>query len=460
MNKTSTENLKVVTRFAPSPTGYKHLGNYRTALFSYIFAKQHNGSFILRIEDTDKARNKKEFEENIYETLEWLRLPYEKKYIQSEHIEAHKKYLHQMINSGHAYISKEEAKDGSGKINELVRFKNPNIKVSFIDIIRGTVEIDTTDLGDFVIAKNLDEPLFHLAVVVDDFEAGVTHVLRGEDHVSNTPRHVLIQRAIGAPVPQYAHLPLLFTTERSKMSSRKGALPPTHYRELGYLPEAMINYLSLLGWHPSDDKEIFTFEEIIERFDLSKVQKASAVFDEVKLKWVNKEHMLRLPISEYEEGVKRFISPELKKIAAFIEVFPRMIGTLRERLQYFGEIKEMETAGELQYFFMIPSYDPALLLCAPKMRKGKEEVTLTDLKPIFEKTLDLLAEINESNWNTESIKKSVWAYAEEQGRGLVLWALRVALSGKERSPDPFTLAYIVGKSSTLERLSAALKSIQ
>lgn len=458
MKKTSTD--KVVTRFAPSPTGFKHAGNYRTALFSYIFAKQHGGSFVLRIEDTDKARNKKEYEENIYETLQWLNLPYDKVYIQSANLEKHKEYLHKMIESGHAYISKEEAKDGSGKINELVRFKNPNTKVVFEDIIRGTIETDTTDLGDFVIAKNLDEPLFHLAVVVDDFEAGVTHILRGEDHVSNTPRHILIQQAIGAPVPKYAHLPLLFTAERSKMSARKGAVSPTVYRDRGYLSSALVNYLSLLGWHPSDDQEIFTFEEIIGRFDLSKVQKASAVFDEVKLKWVNREHMLKLSEAEYKSELLKYISDDIKSHQNFEAIFQKLFSNIRERISYFGEVSEMESSGELSYFFTSPSYDPNLLLCAPKMRKGKEDFTLKDLVPTLEKTKELLSGLEESKWNAESIKETLWPYAEAEGRGLILWAMRVALSGKERSPDPFTLAYILGKETTLLRLSGAVKSIQ
>ena len=169
---------KVVTRFAPSPTGYLHLGAYRTAIFSYLYAKKHKGTFVLRIEDTDRERSAKEFEENIIESLKWLGLSYDKFYRQSEHVDIHKTYLEKMIKEGSAYLSKEEAKDGSGEIKEVIRFKNPNIDVSFQDEIKGKVTMNTEDLGDFVIAKNMNEPLFHLAVVVDDFEAGITHVIR------------------------------------------------------------------------------------------------------------------------------------------------------------------------------------------------------------------------------------------------------------------------------------------
>src|SRR3989344_4963809 len=199
MEEKTTE--KVVTRFAPSPTGFLHLGNYRTAIFAYLYAKKHNGSFVLRIEDTDKERSKKEYEENIVESLKWLGLSYDEFYRQSERLDRHKFYLEKMIKDGNAYISKEKAKDGSDVIKELVRFKNPNIEVTFRDEIKGEVTMNTTDLGDFVIARNLNEPLFHLAVVVDDFVALVTHIIRGEDNTSNTPRQILIQRAIGAPTP-------------------------------------------------------------------------------------------------------------------------------------------------------------------------------------------------------------------------------------------------------------------
>ncbi|MEN9649523.1 MAG: hypothetical protein RL094_490 [Candidatus Parcubacteria bacterium] len=445
---------KVVTRFAPSPTGYKHVGNYRTALFDYIYAKQHGGSFVLRIEDTDKARNKPEFEQNIYDTLNWLGLSYDKVYIQTKNIDTQRTYLKQLIEKGLAYVSPEEAKDGSGKINELIRFNNPNEKVSFTDLIRGTVEMDTTDLGDFIIAKNIDEPIFHFAVVVDDFDAGVTHILRGEDHISNTPRHVLIQRALGAPTPIYAHFPLVNAPDRTKLSSRKGAAHPTQYMEKGYLPIGLINYLCLLGWHPVGDNEVLTLEEIIAQFDLSKVQKASAIFDEVRLKWFNKEHCKRLSDAEYTEWVMKFLPTKYQEFVKNSDILTRLMPTLREKISYFGELAEMEETGDLEYFFMKPSYDTALLLCPEKLRKGKD-VTIKDLDPIFTRTSELLSSIEASDWTAEKIKEILWPYADETGRGLVLWALRAALSGKEKSPDPFVLSYIVGKDETLARISKA-----
>jgi len=280
-----SESKQVVVRMAPSPTGNFHVGGARTALYNFLFAKKNNGKFILRIEDTDKERSKKEFEDDILESIEWLGFKYDELYKQSERGEVYKKYIEKMLVDGLVYESEEEGK-------KLIRFKNPNKKIKFNDIIRGEIEFDTTELLDFVIAKSVDEPLYHLAVVIDDFESGITHVIRGEDHISNTPRQILIQEAIGAPRPLYAHLPLILAPDRSKLSKRKHgeSVSLDFYREKGYSSAAVINYLALLGWNPGTEQEIFTLEELIEVFDLARVHKGGAVFDEKKLAWVNRKH--------------------------------------------------------------------------------------------------------------------------------------------------------------------------
>lgn len=273
---------KVITRMAPSPTGNFHVGGARTALFNFLFAKKNNGKFILRIEDTDKERSKKEFEDDIFESLEWLGLKHDEFYRQSERGGVYKSYIEKMLDNGSVY----EAED------KVIRFKNPNKKVKFDDLVRGEIQFDTTELKDFVIAKSIDEPLYHLAVVIDDFESGITHVIRGEDHISNTPRQILIQEAIGAPRPLYAHLPLILAQDRSKLSKRKHgeSVSLDYYRNKGYSTEAVINYLALLGWNPGTEQEIFTLDELIKVFDLSKVHKGGAIFDEKKLAWVNRKH--------------------------------------------------------------------------------------------------------------------------------------------------------------------------
>ncbi len=414
---TQDTEQKVVTRFAPSPTGLLHLGTFRTAIFSYLYARKNNGKFILRIEDTDRARNKKEYEDNILESLEWLGLEYDELYRQSDNLDRHRYFLNKMIEEGKAYVSREEAKDGSGIIKEIVRFKNPNEVVSFHDEIKGMVTIDTTDLGDFVIAKNINEPLFHLAVIVDDFEEGVTHVIRGEDHVSNTPRHVLLQRAIGAPTPVYAHLPLVLGPDKLKLSKRRGAKPVLQYRDEGFLPEAILNGVTFVGWNPGTEKEVFTKNELKEAFDLEKVQKSPAVFSEEKLEWFNKEHIKLLPREEQDERVRKEVMCE------------------------FGKIEKFEKES---------------LICPEKLRKGKE-VSYDEVKAHLQVVIEKLETIPNDDFTAEKIKDAVWDYATEHGRGVVLWAMRFALSGREKSPDPFMIAGTIGKDETLSRLRHATK---
>jgi glutamyl/glutaminyl-tRNA synthetase len=253
-------NNEVVTRFAPSPTGHLNIGGVRTGIFAYLFARHNKGKFVLRIEDTDRERSKKEYEESIIESMHWLGLGYDVMYRQSDNIARYEELLHTLVDKNLAYISKEEPKEEGGR-TEVIRFRNPKKAVTFDDAVRGAISFDTTELGDFVIAKSFTEPLFHFAVVVDDWDEGVTHVVRGEDHISNTPRQMLIQDALGAPHPVYAHLPLIVGGDKSKLSKRKGAKPLVEYRELGFLPEAILNYNAFLGWHPDGEKELYSKEE-------------------------------------------------------------------------------------------------------------------------------------------------------------------------------------------------------
>lgn len=433
----------VVTRFAPSPTGKLHSGAYRTGIFSYLYARHHGGRFVLRIEDTDKERSTKEYEENILESLEWLGLEYDEFYRQSEHVERHKEVLLKMIEDGHAYISKEEAKDGSGVIKEIVRFKNPNIDVTFTDEIKGEVTMHTEDLGDFVIAKNINEPLFHLAVVVDDFDAGITHVIRGEDHVSNTPRQILIQRAIGAPTPVYAHLPLVLGEDKQKLSKRKGALAVTEYRDLGYLPEAILNMVSLVGWNPGTEQELFTKDELIKEFHLSKVQKSPAVFNPEKLNWFNKEYIKKLSSDEFWNYTEKFVPAEFKND----EVLKKIEPIVRDHIACFSDIAKMFESGELLYFFAAPMIDTEMVLWKD-LRGSPDGLAMT--KEYIASAVEMLGKVED--WNKENIKSAIWDFAEEKGRGAVLWPMRVLLSGREKSPDPFTIAEIIGKEETLGRL--------
>lgn len=444
---------QIITRFAPSPTGFLHAGNYRTAVFSYLYARKLGGKFILRIEDTDKERSKKEYEDNILESLNWLGLEHDQFYRQSERAPQHKKYLQKLIDDGFAYISKEESREkgpnDKDRRTEVIRFKNPNIKVSFTDLIRGKIEVDTTDLKDFVIAKDLDTPLFHLAVVADDFDMGVTHVIRGEDHISNTPRQILLGRALGAPEPTYAHLPLILAPDRTKLSKRKGALAITEYRDRGYLPEAMLNYLAFLGWNPGTDQELLSKEELIKQFDISKVQKGGAILNEEKLRWVNKEYLKLLPLEKLKEHVLKQFPEDLVFLAKESpEIFTHILPIILDRISTLEEVSTLVANGEIGYFFKDPVYDAPKLLWKDEKNPETTAVHLT-------KIAEILQEIPAGNLNASGIKDALWAYATKAGRGSVLWPFRYALSGQEKSPDPFTLAAILGKESVLRRISHA-----
>ncbi len=451
MSENSSE--KVVTRFAPSPTGLLQLGNYRTALFSYLFARQNKGTFLLRIEDTDKARSKPEYDANIIESLAWLGLEYDNKDAvprQSERSEIYKKYIQKLIESGHAYVSQEKV-EKEGDRAEVIRFKNPNKKVAFTDLIRGTIEFDTTELKDFVIAKSFEEPTFHLAVVVDDFEMGITHIVRGEDHISNTPRQILIQEAIGASTPAYAHLPLVLAPDKTKLSKRKGAKALTQYRDEGFLAPAIINFLALLGWNPGGEKELFTLKELIEIFDLSKVNKSGAIFNEEKLKWFNKEYIKKLSAFELEEKVKAALETAGKP-ALSQEMLTKFTPVALERISTFSELELMIKNGEFEYVFAQPIFDPKNLLW-----KGKGDFNL--VKTRLATIISLVEKVDSQDFTKEKVKETVWAYAEQEGRGEVLWPMRFALSGKEKSPDPFVLAELLGKEETCNRLHKALELV-
>ena len=431
---------KVITRMPPSPTGPFHIGSVRTALYNFLYAKQHNGKFILRIEDTDKKRSKKEFEDNIVESLAWLGLAYEEFYRQSERTKIYRKYLEKLIDEGLAYVSKENPKE-EGDRDEVIRFKNPNKKIKFNDLVLGEIEFDTTDLKDFVIAKDLDAPLYHFAVVVDDMEMGVTHIIRGQDHISNTPRQILIGEALGAMLPQYAHIPLILSPDKTKLSKRHGALSILEYKEMGYLPEAMLNFLVLIGWNPGNDKEIFTLDELLKEFSLEKIQKSGGVFNIEKLDWVNKEHIKKLS----KEEIKRNIFERLPELARNEKIIPVIL----ERISKWSDVSDMVGAGELDFFFKPPEIKKEKLV----YKNTPAEKIIDNLKL----AIGVLEKIEEIDFEKENIKSTLMLIADNlENRGELLHPVRYALSGLDRSPDPFIIAEILGKNETLLRLQKAI----
>ncbi len=452
---------KVVTRFAPSPTGHMHTGSYRTAFFAYLFAKKHGGKFILRIEDTDKERSKEEYTQEILNVFETIGISYDERYIQSEHVERHKALLEKLIKDDKAYISKEEAKDGSGVVKDIIRFRNPNKVVTFVDLVRGSISTDTTDLGDFVIAKNLNEPLFHLAVVVDDHDEGVTHVIRAEEHIANTPRQILIHEALGFDIPSYAHLPLVLAPDKTKMSKRKGAVPVVEYLERGYLPAALLNAICLCGWNPGTEQELFTRAELEATFDLDKVQKAGAVFNEEKLDWFNREYIKKLSLEEFWGHAHHGLFGSIvDNVPENHEMLKKLEPLIRERMVKFSDMQTFfgradgSTVGEFDYFFKDPVVDESMLVW--KALKDDAE-GLSKTKEYLREVVSRLETIDDASWTHESIKTAIAPYAQEMGNGNVLWPTRVALSGRDKSPDPFELASILGKETTLKRLQKIIR---
>ena len=311
---------EIRVRFAPSPTGFFHIGSARTALFNYIFAKQNNGAFILRIEDTDKERSKPEFEKDIIESLEWLGLKWEGKiHKQSERLDIYKKYLEKLLKENKAYYcfcsqqeleAKKQEQMGrglaaqyNGKCSKLsqkeveenlkqgkeyiIRFKTPFKKIKFNDLVRGKIEFDAKLIGDFSIARSIDSPLYNFVVTVDDFEMKISHVIRGEDLLPNTPKQILLQEALGFNQPKYIHLPLILGPDKSKLSKRHGAASVSEYKDLGYLPETLINFLAFLGWNPGTEKEVFSLINLIKEFSVEKIQKSGAILNIKRLDFLN-----------------------------------------------------------------------------------------------------------------------------------------------------------------------------
>jgi len=457
----------VKVRFAPSPTGPFSLGNARTALFNWLFARHEGGQFLLRIEDTDKERSQKKFEKEIINSLIWLGLNWHGSIVyQSQRLEIYKRYLGKLLKEGWAYycncslemleaerqaqLSQGLAPKYSGRCRNLnntsgvIRFKMPAKIISFHDLIRGNIKFDTSLLGDIVIAKSLEEPLYNFAVVVDDWEMGITQVIRGEDHISNTPKQLILQEVLNIKPPKYAHLSLILTPDRKKLSSRFLQKSFGDYKKDGYLAEAMLNFLVLLGWHPVQDREILSLEEMIAEFDLGRVQKAGAVFNQTKLDWLNAYYLRHLEINKLLERLKPFVSSRWLKKKNLLK---KVIEIEKERLKSLKDFAQLS-----QFFFKIKDYPASLLIWentpSQKIRSNLETVANFIkskargelLKPEFEKEIFLLA--------------------QKEGRGEILWPLRVALSGKKSSPGPLEIIKTLGKTESLKRINLALKKLK
>lgn len=477
---TKNSNPKVRVRFAPSPTGHFHIGNARTALFNWLFARQEGGVIVFRIEDTDEARSKKEYEDGICESLRWLGLDWDEgpdkggdygPYRQSERSSIYRKYLDQLLREGKAYYcycTEEEleaereamtaqglapkynghcrniATAPEGKKPQVIRFKTPEANVTFKDMIRGVVTFDASLTGDIVIAKDLDHPLYNFAVVVDDELMQITHVIRGEDHISNTPKQILLGKALGFREPIFAHLPLLLNADRTKMSKRYAETTLLKYRDQGYLPQTIVNFLALLGWHPKGNQEIFSSEELVKEFSISRIQKAGAIFNEEKLLWLNKEHIKKMSLEALEEALTPMLVSHNIRIRSK-EMLHEIIEIQKERMKTLLDFFDLS-----DFFFALPEYDPKLL-------RWNDDPTKKALEAL-EAASHILTRAE--TLERREIEDAFAMLVEKNGKGSVLWPIRVALSGKSASPDPFDIMRILGKEESLSRISAAKRKLQ
>lgn len=432
---------KVVTRFAPSPTGFMHVGSARTALYAWLLARKNNGQFILRIEDTDKEREVEGSIEHIQKSLKWLGLNWDQgpdvggphaPYIQSERLSIYKKYAEKLTKAGHTYL------DG-----QAIKFKIPEKKrTEWQDIVWGDLSAGPEALEDFILIKSDGFPTYNFAHVVDDIEMGVTHVVRGQEFISSTPKFLVLYEALGAQPPHFVTTPPIMGPDgKKKLSKRDGAKDILDYEKEGYLPEAMLNFLAFLGFNPGGMKEVYTVPELIEVFDLKKIQRSGAQWNDEKLDWLNKEHIKCLPEKEIEKNILARLPKNMQN--------PKIIPVILERISKWSDAEAMARGGELSFFFERPKF-------------SKEKLTFknTALEKIFDnlrQAVSVLKNLSEKDFTKENIKNVLMGVAEKlPSRGELLHPVRYALSGLDKSPDPFIIAEILGKNETISRLEKAI----
>ena len=456
---------KVVTRFAPSPTGFMHVGGVRTALYAWIWARKNNCVFILRIEDTDKEREMEGAIEHIQKSLKWLGLNWDEgPYIQSKRLDVYKKYAEILIKKDYAYPDPYTVKEvekfrqeaeankkpflyrehrpkvfGVWDGTQPLRFKVPEIKsFKWNDLVQGDLSAGPEALDDFILIKSNGYPTYNFAHIVDDIEMKVTYVIRGQEFISSMPKFLSVYEALDIKPPFFVTTPpILGEGGNKKLSKRDGAKDILDYEKEGYLPEAMINYLAFLGWNPGGKKEIYTPEELIQVFDLSKIQRSGAKWSDDKLNWMNKEHMKLLPSSEIEKNIFEHLPEDIRN--------PKLVPVIFERISKWSEVKNMAGAGELDFFFKSPEIQKEKLI----YKNSSPDKITGNLKL----AIQALTALPEENFTAENIKSSLMSVAEKlESRGELLHPVRYALSGLDKSPDPFLIAGVIGKNETLSRL--------
>ena len=483
----------VRVRYAPSPTGYPHVGNIRTALFNWLFARHSGGSFIIRIEDTDVARKVEGTVEAILDSLRWLGMDWDEgpevggeygPYFQSQRLDIYHEAAERLISQGDAYycycstqrlgemraeqtrlkqppgydrlcrnLSQEEkAQKEAGAITPVVRFKTPlEGQTGFNDLIRGKVVFENATIDDFILFKSDGYPTYHLASVVDDHLMEISHVLRAEEWLSSTPRHLMLYLALGFEPPQFAHLPMLLGADRSNLSKRHGATSITEYREQGYLAEAMVNFLTLLGWSLDDKTELMSREELIKSFSLERVSRTAAIFDKDKLEWMNGVYIRRLSLEDFTQRSLPFLEkglpPEVKRPLS-IDHVRRIMPLIQERAKTLAEVAELT-----EFFFTSElNYEPDLLI----VKKMNQELAISALETSL-KRLEQLAVFDE-----ESLEAILRPLAEELElkTGQLFGTLRVAVTGRTVAPPLFQTMAVLGKECCLKRMREAITSLR
>jgi glutamyl-tRNA synthetase len=429
----------VRVRFAPSPTGFLHIGGSRTALFNWLYARAKNGKFILRIEDTDALRSQKDYLDEILDSLNWMGFHWDELYYQSQRFDIYRQYAQELLGQGKAYIEKSE----NGK--EAIIFKVLPEKIKIIDLIHGEIEFDTTTIKDQVLIKSDGTPTYNFACVVDDALTNITHVIRGDDHISNTPKQVILYQALKFALPEFAHLPLILSKEGGRLSKRKGATAISDYRKMGYLPEALVNYLLLLGWSPGENREVIAMEEAIKKFEIKNVNKTAAVLDLDKLDWINAQYLKNKDPEKLADEVipllieKKYIDAEnfdRKYVVALLKLFQGRISVLGDFLDWSD------------FFFLND---------VPMDQTAKEKFLSQDLSKEFAFFIERL----------EKLEKFDIISIEESFRGLItelsisskalIHPIRVALTGKTVGPGLFEVIYHLGLERTRQRLKKWIK---
>ena len=444
-----SEEIRV--RFAPSPTGKVHIGNIRAAIYNWLYARHTGGKFLLRVEDTDLERSTPEAIKALFDCMEWLGLGLgdEPVFYQTKNVKRHLEVVERLLASGDAYKVEKTSRDGKTGVVTMFRMPKEGV-IAFDDVVKGHMAKKAEDVQDFAIVRSDGSPIFHLANVVDDIDQRVTHIIRGDDHVENTFKHICLFRALGAPVPKYGHLSMIVNQQGKPYSKRDGAAFVGEFREQGYLPEALFNYLLLLGWNPGDDREVLTREEMVSLFDLEKVHVTAAMFDPKKLAWMNGEYIKKIPQDEFVKEVKSRVvgpespgSPENPGVSRDDAWWSYLAGQLQPRTKFLNDIPSMVRCFVSDDF---PFDEKAV---EKRLKKPGVKGLLMDLVERFGKVAD---------WTAPALEAVVKELSQGNGMGPWVHPIRVAVSGRGEGIGLFEMLQLLGKERTLARLRFAAET--